>query len=312
MRALVAEHSLQVTDLVWSLFVQEGENTATKVDGLPGIERLTIDRVIEAAKEAAILGIPAIALFPVVPVEKKSEKAEEAFHADNLLCRAIRAVKKAVPDIGIIGDVALDPYISHGHDGVLDAHGEVDNDATVAILCKQAVALASAGCDIIAPSDMMDGRVAAIRTALDKAGFTQIPILSYAVKYASCFYDPFRKAVGSKQSKPIDKRGYQMDVANSDEAIREALQDLKEGADMVMVKPGLMCLDIIAKVKAASSVPVFAYHVSGEYAMLKAAASAGLLDEKAAMLETLLSLKRAGADAILTYAARDVAKWLKA
>jgi porphobilinogen synthase len=311
LRAMVAEHRLHVSDLIWPIFVQEGKNKVTKVPNLPGIERLSVDKVVLAAKEAAGLGIPAVALFPVVPANKKTPDAKEALNPENILCQAIRAVKKAVPGIGIIGDVALDPYISHGHDGVLGKDGDVDNDATVAVLCKQAVLLAKAGCDIIAPSDMMDGRVAAIRAALDAAGFTQIPILSYAVKYASAFYDPFRLAVGSKQSQPIDKRTYQMDVANSDEAIREALQDIKEGADMIMVKPGLLCLDIIAKVKQSVNVPVVAYHVSGEYAMLKAAAAAGLLDDKTTMLETLFAFKRAGADAIITYAARDVAKRLR-
>lgn len=311
LRALVSEHRLDVSDLIWPLFVQEGDKTV-EVKALPGIARMSVADTVQAAKEAAGLGIPAVALFPVIPQEKKSEEADEAINADNILCRAIRAMKKEVPGIGIIGDVALDPYISHGHDGLLGKDGDVDNDATVAMLCKQAVVLAQAGCDIIAPSDMMDGRVAAIRIALDRTGFSHIPILSYAVKYASVFYDPFRVAVGSKQTKPIDKRGYQMDCANSDEALREVRQDIAEGADMVMVKPGLLCLDIIARVKREVNVPVFAYHVSGEYAMLQSATTAGLLDLKAATLETLLAFKRAGADAIITYAARDVAKWLRA
>ena len=311
LREMVAEHRLHVSDLIWPLFVQEGKNKCTKISQLPGIERLSVDLAVRAAQEAAALGIPAVALFPVVPQEKKTPRAQEALNKQNILCQAIRAVKKSVPNIGIIGDVALDPYISHGHDGVLGNDGEVDNDATVAILCKQAVLLAQAGCDIIAPSDMMDGRVAAIRSALDKAGFSHIPILSYAVKYASCFYDPFRVAVGSTQSKPIDKRGYQMDVANSNESLREAMQDIAEGADLLMVKPGLLCLDIIARIKNAVNVPLVAYHVSGEYAMLQSAASAGLIDKKAATLETLLAFKRAGADAIITYAAREVAEWLE-
>ena len=311
LRALVAEHHLQVSDLIWPMFVQDGKNKCTKIPQLPGIERLSVDLAVTAAKEAALLGIPAIALFPVIPQEKKTPSAKEALRADNVLCNAIRAIKKSVPEIGIIGDVALDPYISHGHDGVLDKNGDVDNDATVAILCKQAVLLARAGCDIIAPSDMMDGRVAAIRAALDKAGFHHIPILSYAVKYASCFYDPFRVAVGSKQTKPIDKRGYQMDCANSNEAVREAMQDIAEGADMLMVKPGLLCLDIITRIKNTVNAPLVAYHVSGEYAMLQSAASAGLIDKKAATLETLLAFKRAGADAIITYAAKEAAQWLR-
>ena len=312
MRALVTEHRLHASDLIWPLFVQEGENQVTPVAGLPGVDRLSIDKLIGAAQEAVSLGIPAIALFPVVPHAQKSDRAEEAFNPENLICRAIRAVKASVPQIGIIGDLALDPYTSHGHDGVLNAAGDVDNDATVVLLCKQAVTLADAGCDIVAPSDMMDGRIGAIRAALDAAGHTQTPILSYAAKYASAFYGPFRAAVGSQQAQPIDKKTYQMNPANSAEALREVAQDIAEGADMVMVKPGLLYLDVIAKVKAAHTIPLFAYHVSGEYAMLKAAASQGMIDEKAAMLETLLAFKRAGADAILTYAARDVAKWLLA
>jgi porphobilinogen synthase len=312
LRAMVAEHHLRVEDLIWPLFVQEGEAMATPVQGLPGVERLTIDKLVEAAKEAANLGIPAIALFPVTPAELKTEDGREAYNANNLVCRAIRAVKVAVPQIGIIGDVALDPYTTHGHDGVLDAQGEVDNDPTVAILCKQAIALAEAGCDIVAPSDMMDGRIAAIRDALDEAGKHNTVILSYAAKYASAFYGPFRHAVGSAKTKPLCKRGYQMDPANAREALREVGLDIAEGADMLMVKPGLPYLDIVAKVKEQSDLPVLAYHVSGEYAMLKAASAAGLLDEQAATLETLLAFKRAGADAVLTYAARDVATWLKA
>jgi porphobilinogen synthase len=311
LRALVAEHALRVEDLIWPLFVQEGERIATPIDGLPGVERYSIDRLVEAVREAAALGIPAIALFPAVPAEKKSDDAREAYSVDNLICRAIRAVKQAVPEIGIIGDVALDPYTSHGHDGVLDKKGCVANDATVRILCKQAVALAEAGCDIVAPSDMMDGRIGEIRAALDTAGHDATVILSYAAKYASAFYGPFRHAVGSAKAQPLCKRGYQMDPANSREAMREVALDVAQGADMVMVKPGLIYLDIVAKVKASCVLPVFAYHVSGEYAMLKAASAAGMLNEKTATLETLLAFKRAGADAILTYAARDVARWLR-
>ncbi|MEJ0010227.1 MAG: porphobilinogen synthase [Alphaproteobacteria bacterium] len=310
LRVLVEEHRLSASDLIWPLFVAEGKG-ASDIPGLPGVQRLGIDRLAAAAKEAQALGIPAIALFPVVPKEKKSARAEEAYRKDNLVARAIAAVKKAAPGLGIIGDVALDPYTPHGHDGVLDKSGEVDNDATVALLCRQAVALADAGCDIVAPSDMMDGRVAAIRAALDEAGHTNVVILSYAAKYASAFYGPFRAAVGSQQGKPLDKRTYQMNPANADEALREVAQDVAEGADMVMVKPGLLYLDVLARVKQACEVPVLAYHVSGEYAMLRAAAAAGMLDERAATLETLLAFKRAGADAILTYAARDAARWLK-
>ena len=312
LRALVAEHALRVEDLIWPLFVQEGQGLVSPVDGLPGVNRLSIDALVDTAREAAALGIPAIALFPVTPQEKKTDDGREALNADNLVCRAIRAVKAAVPNIGIIADVALDPYTTHGHDGVLGADGDVANDATVAMLCQQAVTLADAGCDIIAPSDLMDGRIGEIRTALDDAGHTQSAILSYAAKYASAFYGPFRAAVGSKNNLgKADKRTYQMNPANRIVAQRELALDLAEGADMVMVKPASLYLDIIADVAAASDVPVFAYHVSGEYAMLKAAAAAGMLDEKSATLETLLAIKRAGATAMLTYAARDVAQWLK-
>lgn len=311
-RSLVAEHHLRVEDLIWPLFVIEGENKREKVPGLPGVERLSIDQLVKAAKEAASLGIPAIALFPVVPAAKKSDDVKEAFNSKNLVCRAITAVKKAVPNLGVIGDVALDPYTTHGHDGVLDDDGTIANDATVHLLAKQAVALAQAGCDIVAPSDMMDGRIGYIRDALDEAGHANTVILSYAAKYASAFYGPFRSAVGSAKKLPLDKRTYQMNPANTREALREIALDVAEGADMVMVKPGLLYLDVIARVKDSCELPVFAYHVSGEYAMLKAAAAEGMLDEKAATLETLLAFKRAGADAILTYSARDVAKWLKA
>lgn len=311
LRAMVAEFSLRVEDLIWPLFVTEGEGQVVPVPGLPGVERYSIDQLVKVAAEAAALGIPALALFPVVPAEKKSDAAEEAYCADNLMARAIRAVKQAVPNMGLIGDVALDPYTSHGHDGVLDAHGGVANDATVAILCKQAVALAHAGCDIVAPSDMMDGRIGEIRAALDAAGHHEVVILSYAAKYASAFYGPFRHAVGSAKAQPLCKRGYQMDPANAREALREVALDIVEGADMVMVKPGTLYLDILANVRAMCDLPVLAYHVSGEYAMLKAAAAAGMLDERAATMETLLAFKRAGADAILTYAARDVARWLR-
>lgn len=328
LRALVAEHTVRVEDLIWPLFVQEGENLVTSVEGLPGVSRLSIDQLVVAAREAAALGIPAIALFPVTPAEKKTEDGREALNAENLVCRAIAAVKHAVPEIGIIADVALDPYTTHGHDGVLvevasgkdgagglglGAGSDVDNDATVEILCQQAVVLAQAGCDIIAPSDMMDGRVGEIRAALDRAGYSQVAILAYAAKYASAFYGPFRAAVGSKSNLgKADKRTYQMNPANRVEALREVALDIAEGADMVMVKPASLYLDVISRVSEVSDVPVFAYHVSGEYAMLKAAVAAGMLDEKAATLETLLAIKRSGATAVLTYAARDVARWLYA
>jgi len=323
-RAMVAETTLRAADLIWPLFVQEGAGKVTPIEGLPGVERLSIDMIIDAAREAASLGIPAIALFPVTPADKKTEDGREAFNAENLMCRAIRAVKKAVPEIGIIADVALDPYTTHGHDGVLVDNGDtnifvspvqaqdVDNNATVAALCKQAITLAQAGCDIIAPSDMMDGRIGEIRAALDAAGFEHVIILSYAVKYASALYGPFRAAVGSASNLgKADKRTYQMNPANRIEALREVMLDVEQGADMVMVKPATFYLDIVSAVKEVVAVPVLAYHVSGEYAMVKAAAAAGMLDEKAVILENLLAIKRAGADAILTYAARDVARWLK-
>lgn len=311
LRALVAEHRLSAADLIWPLFVQEGEKLRTPVEGLPGVDRLSIDQVVEAAREAAALGIPAIALFPVTPLEKKTEDGREAFNPENLVCRAIRAVKKAVPDMTVIGDVALDPYTSHGHDGLIDAHGAVLNDETVAVLCRQALTLAQAGCDIVAPSDMMDGRVGEIRAHLEESGHCDTLILAYAAKYASAYYGPFRAAVGSAKRTPLDKRGYQMNPANIAEALHEVSLDIEEGADMVMVKPATLYLDVIARIREFSPVPVVAYHVSGEYAMVKAAATSGMLDGQAAMLEALLCIKRAGATAILTYAARDVAEWLK-
>ena len=312
LRAMVAEHHLRVEDLIWPLFVQEGAGKVTAIEGLPGVERLSMDMAVDAAREAVALGIPAIALFPVTPAELKTADGREAFNPENLMCRAIRAIKKSVPNIGIIADVALDPYTTHGHDGLLGEDGDVDNDATVVALCKQAVALAEAGCDIIAPSDMMDGRIGEIRGALDEAGHTNTVILSYAVKYASALYGPFRAAVGSATNLgKADKRSYQMNPANATEALREVALDLEQGADMVMVKPASIYLDIIARVRETSDVPVLAYHVSGEYAMVKAAAAAGVIDERAVMMETLLAIKRAGADAILTYAARDIARYLR-
>ena len=312
LRRMVAETELRPSNLIWPLFVQEGEGVSTPVEGLAGVERLSVDRAVAAAREAVALGIPALALFPVTPQTLKTPGGEEALNPENLMCRAIRAIKAAVPEIGLIADVALDPYTSHGHDGLLDDAGDVANDATVAMLCKQAIVLAAAGCDIVAPSDMMDGRIGAIREALDAAGYAKVVILSYAAKYASAFYGPFRAAVGSSGNLgKADKRSYQMNPANRREAEREIALDLAEGADMLMVKPASLYLDIIADVRSMAEVPVLAYHVSGEYAMLKAASAAGLLDERAATLETLLAIKRAGADAILTYAARDVAGWLR-
>ncbi len=311
MRSLVAENTLGASDLILPIFVHEGAKPEP-VPSMPGISRLPLVGLPELAIEAAHLGIPAIALFPVVPSERKSEDAAEAWNEDSLVCRAVRALRAGEANVGVICDVALDPYTSHGQDGIL-RNGEIVNDETVDALCKQAVAQAAAGCDVVAPSDMMDGRIGAIRRALDDAGRQDVAILSYAAKYASAFYGPFRDAVGSKGALGnADKRTYQMDPANSDEALREVASDLDEGADLVMVKPGLPYLDVIRRVKDPFGVPTLAYHVSGEYAMLKAAAERGWLDEQACLHESLLALKRAGADAILTYAALDVARRLKA
>ncbi len=309
-RRLVAETRLAVDDLIWPVFVHEGRKTRTPVRSMPGVERLSVDLLVKAAGEAVALGIPAIAIFPAIDPKRKTPEGEESADPDNLICRAVRAVKKAQPGLGIICDVALDPYTSHGHDGLLRG-GEIVNDETVAVLCRQAVVQAKAGCDVIAPSDMMDGRVGAIRRALDAAGHENIRILAYAAKYASAFYGPFRDAVGSAANLGAgDKRSYQMDPANGDEALREVALDIAEGADMVMIKPGLPYLDIIRRVKETFAVPTFAYQVSGEYSMLKAAAAAGWLDGDKAMLECLLAFKRAGADGILTYAAPQAAKLL--
>jgi len=308
---MVAETRLSVHDLIWPVFVHEGAGNVA-VDALPGVERFSIEGLVEAAREAYDLGIPAIALFPVVPAEKKNDDASEASNPHSLICTAIAAVKETVPGIGVIADVALDPYTPHGHDGIVE-HGDVVNDATLAVLCKQAVTLAKAGADIVAPSDMMDGRVAAIRDALDDEGFENTPILAYTAKYASALYGPFRDAVGSRTSLgKADKRSYQMNPANSREAVAEAELDISEGADMLMVKPGTYYLDIISKLRDVCSLPVLAYHVSGEYAMVKLAAEKGLFDGDSVMMEALISMKRAGAQAILTYAARDVARLLKA
>ncbi|HYG85199.1 MAG TPA: porphobilinogen synthase [Azospirillum sp.] len=309
-RRLVAQHRLSTDDLIWPVFAIEGENRREAVASMPGVERLTIDLLVEAVAGARDLGIPCIALFPVVPREKKSEDAAEAYNPDNLMNRAIRAIKAEVPDIGILGDVALDPYTSHGHDGLME-DGLILNDETVEVLARQAISQADAGVDIVAPSDMMDGRIGTLRDRLDAHGHQWVRICSYAAKYASAYYGPFRDAVNSGSFLKGDKRTYQMDPANSDEALREVALDLDEGADMVMVKPGLPYLDIIQRVKQTFSVPTFAYHVSGEYAMLKAAAQNGWLNYDNALLETLMSFKRAGSDAILTYAALDAARLLK-
>jgi porphobilinogen synthase len=310
-RALVAEHTVSPADLILPIIIVEGDNHREPIATMPGVERLSIDLATEAAAEAAALGIPALALFPAIAPELKSTDGAEALKPDNLLGRAIGRIKRQVPSIGLIADVALDPYTTHGHDGLLE-DGEIINDATLAVLCRQALAEAEAGVDIVAPSDMMDGRVGAIRQALDQAGHQKVQILSYAVKYASIFYGPFRDALSTRGLLKGDKRTYQMDPANGDEALREIELDLGEGADMVMVKPGLPYLDVIHRVKTHFGVPTFAYHVSGEYAMLRFAAQAGAFEYGPALLESLLCFRRAGADAVLTYGALDAARLLKA
>ncbi len=308
-RALVAENRLAPCDLIWPVFIREGKGKREAVASMPGVVRLSIDEVVKDARHAARLGIPAVALFPNVPASQKSDAAEESYNPDNLVCRTVRALKKAVPEIGVMCDVALDPYTSHGQDGLV-RDGYVVNDETLGVIVKQALVQAQAGCDVIAPSEMMDGRILAIRAALDKRGFERVRIMSYAAKYASGFYGPFRDAVGSATSLgQADKRTYQMDPANSDEALREVAFDLDEGADMVMVKPGLPYLDIVRRVKDAFGVPTFVYQVSGEYAMIMGAIERGWLDRRV-ILESLMSCKRAGADGILTYFAMDVAKEL--
>ncbi|MDB5589986.1 porphobilinogen synthase [Enterovirga sp.] len=309
-RRLVREHVLTVDDLIWPLFLIDGERRREPVAAMPGVERLSVDEAVRAAERAAALRIPAIGLFPYTDPALRDPLGSEALNAQNLVCRAVRAVKAAVPEVGIITDVALDPYTSHGHDGLLHEDGRILNDETVAVLVEQALVQAAAGADIIAPSDMMDGRVAAIREGLDRAGFLDVQIMAYAAKYASAFYGPFRDALGTKLIG--DKRTYQMDCANSAEALREVALDLEEGADMVMVKPGLPYLDVIRRVKDTFEVPTFAYQVSGEYAMIQAAALNGWIDGERAMLESLVSFKRAGADGILTYFAAEVAERLKA
>jgi porphobilinogen synthase len=305
-RRMVAETRLSADDLIWPLFVIEGSNTRQEVGSMPGVSRLSIDLLVEAAKQAADVGIPAIAVFPSVDSSLKTPDAREAVNPGNLVCRAVSAVKKAVPELGIICDVALDPFNSDGHDGIV-RDGYVVNDETVEILARMAVIQAQAGCDVVAPSDMMDGRVAAIRDALEAANLHDIQILSYAAKYASAFYGPFRDAVGSKAALKGDKKNYQMDPANSEEALREVALDIAEGADMLMVKPGLPYLDIVRRVKETFQLPTLAYQVSGEYAMMKAAAQNGWLDWNKVVFESLCAFKRAGADAVLTYAALEVA-----
>ena len=312
-RRLMRETRLSCDDLIYPVFVLEGEQQREAVPSMPGVERLSIDLLLQEATEIQALGIPAMALFPVTPASAKSEDAREAYNPDGLAQRAVRALKQAVPGLGIITDVALDPFTIHGQDGLIDDGGYVLNDETVEVLVKQALSHAGAGADIVAPSDMMDGRIGAVRAALEQAGYRNTRILSYAAKYASSFYGPFRDAVGSAANLAGgDKYSYQMDPANSDEALREVALDLEEGADMVMVKPGMPYLDIVRRIKDEFGVPTFAYQVSGEYAMLKAAAQNGWLNEQAVVLESLLSIKRAGADAILTYFAKAAAGWLQA
>jgi porphobilinogen synthase len=309
-RALHAETVFTPADLIWPLFITEGQGIEEPIASLPSVSRWSVDRITERAKEAAALGIPCHALFPNTQAERRSERGEEALNPDNLMCRAIRAIRDATPDIGILTDVALDPYTSHGQDGLIDEAGYVLNDETMELLVGQALNQAAAGADIIAPSDMMDGRVGAIRTALESAGHRNVQIMSYAAKYASAFYGPFRDAVGSRGLLKGDKKGYQMDPANSDEALREVALDLAEGADSVMVKPGLPYLDIISRVKRRFEVPVFAYQVSGEYAMIEAAAAVGAGDRDALVLETLMAFKRAGCSGVLTYHAAHAARLL--
>ena len=311
-RRLVREASLSVDDLIWPLFISEGDNHREPVPSMPGVDRMSVDLVVEAVGEAVVLGIPAVALFPATDPDKKTAECEEAINPENLVCRAVRAVKSAHgAKIGVVCDVALDPYSSHGQDGLV-RDGYVVNDETNAMLCRQALVQVEAGCDVIAPSDMMDGRIGAIRQALDEANLQRVQIMAYAAKYASAFYGPFRDAVGSSGNLGSgDKRTYQMDPANGDEALREVALDVAEGADMVMVKPGLPYLDIVQRVKATFQMPTFAYQVSGEYAMLAAAAERGWLDRERTMLESLTAFKRAGADGVLTYFARDVARLLQ-
>jgi porphobilinogen synthase len=310
-RRLVRENTLTVDDLIWPIFVIDGDNLTEPVPSMPGVERLSVDRAVAAAERAVALGIPAIALFPYTDPDVRDPAGSEALNPDNLVCAATRAIKAAAPELGIVLDVALDPYTSHGHDGLLVGE-EIVNDATVEQLCIQALIQAEAGADVIAPSDMMDGRIGAIRRALDAKGFGHVQIMSYTAKYASAFYGPFRDAIGTKKTLVGDKRTYQMDPGNGLEAIREAELDVAEGADMLMVKPGMPYLDVLWRIKEAFGLPTYAYQVSGEYAMIEGAARNGWIDGERAMLESLLGFKRAGADGILTYFAPRVAELLKA
>jgi porphobilinogen synthase len=311
MREMLAENRLHSSDFILPLFICDGSGIEEPIGSLPGVSRWSVDRITAKAKEAASLGIPCIALFPNTPDALRTDDAKEALNPDNLICRATRAIKDAVPGIGVLTDVALDPYTAHGHDGIVDEKGSVLNDETVAILVEQALVQANAGADIIAPSDMMDGRVAAIRSILEKDGHQDVAIMAYAAKYASAFYGPFREAVGSLGRLKGDKRGYQMNPANIEEALREVELDLAEGADFVMVKPGLPYLDVVARVKEAFKVPTFVYQVSGEYAMIEASAAAGAGDRDALILETLVAFKRAGASGVLTYHALDAARLIQ-
>ncbi len=312
-RRLMQENTLTANDLIYPVFVLDGNNRTEAIDSMPGIMRQSLDVLLKTAEECVRLGIPALAIFPVVEQSGKSLDAREAFNPEGLVPRTVKALKQQFPQLGIITDVALDPYTTHGQDGLIDESGYVLNDETTAVLVKQALCHAEAGADVVAPSDMMDGRIGAIRAALESTGHIHTRILAYSAKYASGFYGPFRDAVGSAANLGKgDKTTYQMDPANSDEALREVAMDLEEGADMVMIKPGTPYLDIVSKVKAEFGVPTFAYQVSGEYAMLKAAAQNGWLDERSCVLEALLGFKRAGADAVLTYYALEAARWLKA
>ena len=306
-RRLVRENVLTTDDLIWPLFVVDGHNARAPVSSMPGVERLSVDQAVRDAERAMKLNIPCIALFPYTEPSLRDAQGSEAVNPDNLVCKTVRAVKKEFPDLGILCDVALDPFTSHGHDGLIE-DGRILNDETVAVLVRQALVQAEAGCDIIAPSDMMDGRVGAIRAALDTADFVDVSIMAYAAKYASAFYGPFRDAIGSAKTLTGDKRTYQMDSANSDEALREVELDIAEGADMVMVKPGMPYLDVLRRVKDTFAMPTFAYQVSGEYAMIAAAANNGWIDGERAMMESLLAFKRAGADGILTYFAPQAAE----
>ena len=310
-RDLTAQNTFLPSDLILPLFVIEGKNKEEKISHLPDVSRLSIDLIVKKAKEAQKLGIPALMLFPALDQKLKSSNGKEAINSKNLMCRAIYEIKNVVPEIGVITDVALDPYTTHGHDGIVDENGYVENDATIEILCQQALVQAQAGCDIIAPSDMMDGRIGIIRDALDDQGFSDVTMISYAVKYASSFYGPFRHAVGSVNNlKKSDKKTYQMDFRNSQEALREVALDVAEGADMIIVKPGMPYLDVVSQVSQNFKLPVIAYQVSGEYAMLKFAAEKGAFDFDAAFYESLMAFKRAGASAVISYGAIEVAKKL--